>query len=481
LPFNRLIDVSERNLPPRLLPSLADSRALLALALPVVGVQVGLMLMGVVDTIMVGRLSAVALAGVALGNLYFFACSIFGMGALFALDPVVAQAVGAGDREGIARGVQRGHVLALLLAVPSTLLLLFAEPALAALGQPAEVVPLAGAYARWCAPGVLPFYLFVVQRQSLQALRHMQPILLTIAFANVLNVLLDWMFIYGRLGAPAMGVAGAAIATSIGRWALPLVLLLLSWRDLEPAIVPPRREALEAAPLWRTLRIGAPIGLQMMLEYAAFGAVALLMGRIGTTAVAAHQVAINLASLTFMVPLGVGQAGAVLVGHAIGARDQASALGASRAAVAFGVGFMAFTAVAFLLLPGPLARLYTSDAATVELAAALLPVAGVFQLFDGTQAVTSGLLRGAGDTRIPMLTNLGGYWLFGLPLSLLLGFRTSLGAVGLWWGLAAALGLVATVLALRTWRLLHAPLARVTVEGPTSAPRTSWPSPAPPA
>jgi MATE family multidrug resistance protein len=430
----------------------------------VVGVQVGLMLMGVVDTIMVGRLSAAALAGVALGNLYFFGCTIFGMGALFALDPVVAQAVGAGDPEGVARGVQRGHVLALLLAVPSTLLLLTAGPVLTALGQPAEVVPLAAAYARWCAPGVLPFYFFVVQRQSLQALRHLQPILVTILLANLFNVLLDWMFIYGRLGAPAMGVAGAAIATSIGRWALPVVLLLLAWRDLRPALLPLRPAALEPAPLRRTMRIGAPIGLQMMLEYAAFGAVALLMGRIGTTAVAAHQVAINLASLTFMVPLGVGQAGAVLVGHAIGARDQESARGAARAAVSFGVGFMAFTAVAFLVAPTPLARLYTTDLPTIALAASLLPVAGVFQLFDGAQAVATGILRGAGDTRVPMLTTLGGYWLFGLPLSLLLGFRTDLGAVGLWWGLAAALGLVAVILALRTWKLLHAPIERVVVE-----------------
>ena len=456
--------MSDRNLSRRLLPTLADSRALLTLALPVGGVQVGLMLMGVVDTMMVGRISAAALAGVALGNLYFFACTIFGMGALFALDPVVAQAVGAGDTEGMARGVQRGHVLALLLAVPSTLVLLVAEPVLAALGQPAEVVPLAGAYARWCAPGVLPFYVFVVQRQSLQALPRMGPILVTIALANLLNVLLDWMFIYGHLGAPAMGVAGAAIASSIGRWALPAMLLLRAWRDLRPALLPPRRAALDVAPMWRTLRLGAPIGMQAMLEYAAFGVVALLLGRISTTAVAAHQVAINLASLTFMVPLGVGQAGAVLVGHAIGSRDQERARGAARAAVAFGVGFMAFAAAAFLLLPAPLARLYTEDVATIALAASLLPVAGVFQLFDGTQAVAIGILRGAGDTRVPMLTNLGGYWLFGLPLSLLLGFRTSLGPVGLWWGLAAALGVVAVILALRTWRLLHEPLERVVVE-----------------
>jgi MATE family multidrug resistance protein len=217
------------------------------------------------------------------------------------------------------------------------------------------------------------FYIFVVQRQSLQALTRMQPIIITIVAANLLNVLLDWMLIYGRLGAPAMAWRARRSPRRSAAGCCPSLLLALSWHDLRPALLPPRRAALASAPLWQTLRIGAPIGLQAMLEYTAFGAVALLMGRIGTTAVAAHQVAINLASLTFMVPLGVGQAGAVLVGHAIGAGDQESARGAARAAVAFGVGFMAFTAVAFLLLPEPLAHLYTTDAATVQLAATLLP------------------------------------------------------------------------------------------------------------
>ncbi|MCU0621519.1 MAG: MATE family efflux transporter [Gemmatimonadales bacterium] len=449
------------NLLDRLRPTPADSRALLALALPVVAVQVGLMLMGVVDTMMVGRVSAAALAGVALGNLYYFGCSIFGMGVLFALDPIVAQAVGARDEAGIARGVQRGGVLAVLLSVPVAALMLLGEPALRAAGQPVDVIPQAGAYTRYSAPGVLPFYLFLVLRQTLQALTRMRPILLAIVAANLLNVVLNWVFIFGNLGAPRMGVAGAAVATTIGRWVLPALLLALAWPALRDALRPLRREALAPAPLLRMLRLGAPIGIQSMLEYTAFGMVGLLMGRIGTTAVAAHQVAINLASLTFMVPLGVGQAAAVLVGHAVGARDPVAARGAARAAVAYGVGFMGLTAIAFLVAPRFLAQLYTTDAATVALAATLLPVAGVFQLVDGLQAVTAGVLRGAGDTRVPMLINLGGFWLFGIPLCLLLGFRAGLGAVGLWWGLAGALGAVAVVLAWRTWRLLHRPIERV--------------------
>ncbi|HEX5632204.1 MAG TPA: MATE family efflux transporter, partial [Gemmatimonadales bacterium] len=376
---------------------------------------------------------------------------------------------GAKDTEGVARNVQRGLVLSLVLSVPGALLLLNGEPILRAFGQPAEVIPQAGAYTRYAAPGVLPFYVFLVFRQSLQAFTRMAPIVWSIVISNVLNAALNWVLIFGHLGAPPMGVAGASIASTIGRWIAPFLLLALSWHQLKPALLPLQRAALEPAPLGRMVRLGAPIGLQMLLEYTAFGTVGLLMGRIGTTAVAAHQVALNLASLTFMVPLGVGQAGAVLVGHAVGSRDALAARGAARAAVLWGVGFMALAAVAFLLVPRPLATFYTTDLATIELAAMLIPVAGVFQLFDGMQAVTAGLLRGAGDTRVPMLTNLAGFWLFGIPLCLALAFGLDMGPMGLWWGLAAALSVVATLLARRTWRILHQPLERVVIEAPAAA------------
>jgi MATE family multidrug resistance protein len=220
------------------------------------------------------------------------------------------------------------------------------------------------------------------------------------------------------------------------------------------------------------LLLGLPIGVMTLLEYTAFGAVGLMMGRMGTIPVAAHQVAINIASLTFMVPLGVGQAAAVLVGNAIGAADMSRARRSARAALVYGVGFMAFTAIVFLAVPRPLASVYTTDAATVALAAALIPVAGVFQLFDGMQAVGAGILRGAGDTRVPMFINLGGFWLGGIPLSLLLGFRLGLGPVGLWWGLAAGLAVVALVLLARIWVLLRRGVSRVEVDvgGPVPVP-----------
>src|SRR6476469_1848077 len=210
--------MADRPLPSRrLLPRRDDLRAMVRLALPVVVIPVGMMSMGVVDTLMVGRISAIALAAVALGNLYFFLIAVFGMGTLMVLDPVVAQAVGAGDDEGAARGVQRRILLAGMLALPAAILLLLAVPFMLRAGQPAEVVPLAADYAERLAPGVFPFFLFVVLRQTLQSMGITAPIVTAIVLANVANALLNWMLIFGHLGAPALGVPGSAWATTLSR------------------------------------------------------------------------------------------------------------------------------------------------------------------------------------------------------------------------------------------------------------------------
>ncbi len=422
------------------------------------------MLMGVVDSIMVGRLSAEALGAVALGNVYFFAVGVFGMGMLMALDPLVAQAVGAGDEPAIARAVQRGLLLALAISVPCSLLLVLAGPALRTLGQPDALAAGAAVYA-WCLiPGVLPFYAFIVLRQTLQARELMRPIVLTIVGANLANVLFNWMLIYGRLGAPALGIAGAAWATTASRWLMTLALLVLAWRELRPHLLPFRREALERAPLTRMAAIGSPIGLQHLMEYGVFGTVALLMGRLGTIPIAAHQVAINLASLTFMVPMGIAGVAAVLVGQAVGRGDMPGARRAARAALACGVAFMTMTALIMLAVPTPLARIYSREAGVVTLAASLLPIAGTFQVFDGLQVVSLGILRGLADTRAPFLIALLGFWLLGFPVSLALGFQRGLGAVGLWWGLVVGLAAVAALLLARVRARLRRDVGRVAVD-----------------
>jgi MATE family multidrug resistance protein len=451
-------------------PSSRDLDELTRLALPVVVVQLGLMAMGVVDTIMVGRVSATDLAAVAIGHLYFFAAAVSGMGVLFALDPVVSQAVGAADRVAIARGVQRGAVLATLLAALAVLLLLPAGPVLRLLGQPADVVPVAGAYVRALIPGVLPFYLFIVLRQSLQAMGRLRAILFAVLAANLVNVALNWVLIFGNLGAPALGAIGSGWATTGSRWLMMLALLGFGWPLLAPSLRPLRRDALARRPLGRLLRVGAPVAGQQFLEFGVFGAAGLLMGLMGAIPLASHQVALQLAALTFMVPLGVAQATSVLVGQAVGRADAPGARRATGAGLALGVGFMAITAVLFLVMPGLLARAFSDDAPVVATAALLLPIAGVFQVFDGIQVVAAGALRGVGDTRVPMLLNLVGFWLVGLPVSALLGFGVGVGPTGIWWGLALGIGVVAVLLTHRVRRRFGRALRRLVIdeEDPTA-------------
>jgi multidrug resistance protein, MATE family len=453
----------------RLVPTARELADLLRLAVPVVVVQVGLMLMGVVDSIMVGHLSANALASVALGNMYFMGLAIFGMGVLLALDPLVAQAVGAGDHTAVARALQRGLVLALVLSVPCGALLLTADPVLSAIGEPPELIPYASLFARIMIPSVAPFFGFIVFRQTLQALGRMRAIVTTIVLANLLNALLDWVLIFGHLGAPAMGVAGSAWATTVSRWAMLVGLLALSWNNLRPHLLPLRPELGQWRSLVRMFGLGLPIGLQFMLEWGVFGTVMMLMGRLGTIPVAAHQIAINVASLTFMVPLGVSAAAAVLVGHAVGRGDAEGAVREARAALAIGVAFMSAMALMLLVVPVPIAQLYTRDTAVIALAAVLLPIAGAFQIFDGIQVVSVGILRGLADTRAPFVIAVLGFWLLGFPVSLWLGFRTELGAAGLWWGLVVGLVAVAALLLFRVRARFRREIGRVHVDEPAPA------------
>ena len=445
-------------------PFRAEFRALATLALPVVVVQVGLMGMGVIDSVMVGHLSARALAAVALGNIYFFNVIVFSMGALFALDPIIAQAVGANDEPAIGRGIQRGLVLSVGLTVFTALLMLPAQQVIVLAHQPAEIVPEATAYVRISIAGALPFLAFIVLRQSLQAMHRVSPIVIITVVANVLNVGLNWVFIYGNLGVPQLGVAGSAIATVLSRWGMFFGLLALAWPDLRPYLSALRPDTMRVKPLLRMLAVGVPIGFQQVLEVGAFGTIGLLMGTFGMAQVAAHQVAIQLAALTFMVPVGISTAGAVRVGNAIGAGDGDRARRAARVSFVCGVGFMSLTALMFLTIPEWLTRLFTTDGAVIGIASLLIPVAGVFQVFDGIQVVAAGVLRGIGDTQAPLVAMLAGYWLIGLPVSLYLGFRTDAGPTGLWWGFVAGLSSVALFLSLRVATLFRGELKRLQMD-----------------
>jgi MATE family multidrug resistance protein len=436
-------------------------RPLLTLALPIVAVNVGMMLMGAVDTLMVGRVSAEALAAVAIGNVYFHGIIMLGVGILLALDPVVSQALGADDQRGVTLAVQRGMVLAVLLAIPVMALLAIGEPILRALRQPVEVLPLIGTYCLILVPGVFPFLAFNVGRQTMQAMHRVAPVVWTIVIANIVNVGLNRWLIFGGLGVEPMGVAGSAWATTLSRTLMALLIFRLGHRELMGTLRPWHRESLRLGALYRLFRLGLPIGIQIEIEFAAFSAVALLMGTFGTIPVAGHQIALNLASLTFMVPMGVGMGASVLVGRAVGRGDPLALRASAQAALGVGAGFMVCTALGFLLVPHFFASLYSTDPAVVAFATVLLPIAGIFQVFDGLQVVAAGILRGLGDTTAPMLINLVGFVGIGISTSVYLAFRTSLGPVGLWWGLVLGLSSVALILLLRVRVSLKRPLRRV--------------------
>ncbi len=444
-------------------PGVAELRALAGLALPVAVVQMGLVAQGLVDTAMVGRVDATELGAVTLGNLYFFGVAVFGMGLLIALDPLVSQAFGAGDRDAIEVAIQRGLVLSVAIAAAGSVLLAPAETVFVLLNQPEEVAPIAAAYARTQIPALLPFYGFIVFRQVLQAVGRVAPVVWTILLANVLNAFLNWILVFGNLGAPELGAVGSGWATAMSRWFMLVCSLALGWRVLTPYLRRVRRDLFAARPLGRIVRLGSPIGLQLFLEFGAFGAIGILMGWLGTVAIAGHQIALNLAAFAFMIPLGISQAAAILVGRAVGRGDAGAARRSAGGALLACCLVMMATAAVFLGLPGVLADQFTTEPGVAAVAAALIPVAGMFQLFDGLQVVCTGALRGVADTMRPMIYNLLGLWLFGMPVSLWLGFGAGLGPEGLWWGLAAGLGAVAVLLLGRLWIRMRGPLERFTL------------------
>ncbi|HYO79076.1 MAG TPA: MATE family efflux transporter [Thermoanaerobaculia bacterium] len=448
-------------------PVFRELRELLRLAAPLAAAQAGTQLMGLVDVAVLGRLGAREIAGSGLGNAIFFAFSIMGMGLVMGVDPLMSQAIGAGDRVRARRVLWQGLWLALIVAVALTLVLLGGVMAMPYMGSEAELIEPASEYLLVRAAGVLPYLAFFVVRSYLQAVGVTRPLLVSMIVANVFNVAADILFVFGGTvlpewagplrAFPAMGVAGAALATVLCT-VVQLAIVVHAVTKIKVEAVDHRWDGVEVK---RAATVGWPLALQMGAEIGVFALVGLLASRLGTLHLAAHQLVIGLASFTFTVSLGIAAAASVRVGMGIGSRDVAATRIAGRVAFLGGAIVMGISALAFAMFPRAIARLVTDQENVILAALPLMLVAAVFQLSDGVQAIGAGVLRGAGDTKFAFYANIVGHWVVGFPIALLLGFRAGMGIVGLWWGLCAGLTVVAVLLFVRFEKLSRTTIAPV--------------------
>lgn len=432
---------------------------MVVLAVPVVLSELGWMAQGVVDNIMVGRIGPVAIGAVALGNAVYYTPCLFGIGLLLGLDTLVSQAYGRRDHDECHRWLAQGVYLACIITPPLMIVIAALSFGFMRFGVIPEVATLSGSYLRILNWGTLPLLLYGGTRRYLQGVGEVRVITVTYVLANLLNWFGNWVLIYGRLGMPALGVNGSAISTCISRVGMAVALLGFAWRYERNRGHPLFRHWAGPQLDWLRglVRLGAPAAGQIVLEVGAWNLSTFSAGYLSPVALATHAIALNYASVSYMVPLGVSAAAAVSVGHAVGAGDLERARRAGWLALGLGTSFMVMAAVVFLVAPRPLLTLYTRDPRVLAVGPSLLAIAAAFQIFDGIQTVSTGALRGLGETRFPMFANLVGYWLLGLPLGLTLCFVLKWGIYGMWIGLTLALVVIATTLLVR-W---HKDSARV--------------------
>lgn len=441
----------------------AELPALLGLAAPLVVTNAGNMLLGLVDVAVVGRLGEDAIAGAGLGNAIFFTTGLFGLGTLFGLDPLLAQAIGAGEPRRARRILTQGLWLAVLLFVPLGLVMTLLGSALPWLGQEPGVAAAAQTYLFARLPSLLPFLALTAVRAYLQAIGRSRSLVLGVAVANLVNLPVAIVLSFGweAVGVPALGVRGAGIAAGIATLAqLAVSAAPLPILDREQAAGTAVERGIDRALLGAAWRLGSPIGAQIVLEAGSFAIVAFLVGHFGRVPLGAHQIALTCVSCTFQIALGVAAATSVRVGSAVGHGDERAARIAGTTGIALGGGGMLLGALVFGAVPHLVARALTDQAELVDAAVPFLEVAACFQLSDGVQTVAQGALRGAGDTRLPLVLNVLGHYVIGLPIGCALAYGASLGAVGLWWGLSAGLTAVALAMSARFVRISGRPIAR---------------------
>jgi len=425
---------------------------LLRLAIPVVLSELGWMAMSIVDTIMVGRLSPAAIGAVGISSAIFYVPALFGIGLLLGLDTLVAQAFGRGDFDDCHRALAQGVYLAIAYTPFAMLLVGFAPHLFPLIGITEAVRAPAQQYVQLLNLSALPLLIYVAFRRYLQGVGKVRPVTFALISANLVNWFGNWALIYGKFGLPAMGVRGSALSTCVARIYMAGVLVWWAWKHERERGHPlfAHWPGLRLTLLRRLLQLGWPAASQLLFEVGAFSLATLMAGRLSPDILAAHQIVLNSASLTYMVPLGVSAAAAISVGHAVGAGNRPRARRNGSMAIALGAVFMALAATAFVAIPKTLIHIYTHDPQTTAVGVRLLAVAAVFQIFDGIQGIGTGALRGLGRTRGAMLVNLVAYGVIGLPIGYGLCFKNQLGIYGLWTGLTLAL-IFAAALVLSMW------------------------------
>ncbi|MDX2038809.1 MAG: MATE family efflux transporter [Isosphaeraceae bacterium] len=431
---------------------LSEGKSTLWLAVPVVLAELGWMAMGVVDTVMVGRLGPEAIGAVGLGSSLHLALIVFGYGLMLGLDSMVSRAFGRGDLEDCRRSLVQGLYLSLAITPLLMGLVELAVMILPRTGITPEVRTLLGPYLRalnWSTPFLM---IHGTLRRYMLALGRARAVMIALIAANLINVIGNQALIFGSWGAPELGVTGSGWATMLARVGMAATLVA-SVAMLERSSGRGLR-GLAVGPDWARLRelgaLGLPAAVHVLLEAGVFAAASALAGLFDAVSLAAHQVVLESASVTFMVPYGVSSVAAVRVGHAVGRGEPDRAIAAGWAALIVGEGFMATAGLAFLLIPRTILGFYTRDSATIDAGVTLFAIAACFQIFDGLQVISGGILRGSGDTHSAMYVNLLAYWVLGLPIGVVLAFAMGRGVPGLWMGLSAGL-MIAGPLLLRTW------------------------------
>ncbi|MFD2201896.1 MATE family efflux transporter [Shivajiella indica] len=422
-----------------------------SLAFPVMLSQLGQVLVGVADSMMVGRLGAEPLAAASLANSIFFVVLMFGIGVSMAITPLVAMADGKNNPKRISRLFNHGFIINMASGTMLFLLIVLSSPLLYHLNQPEEVVVLSIPYLAIITFSLLPFMLFQTFKQFAEGLSQTKQAMYITLVCNGINVFLNWVMIYGNLGFPALGLNGAGWATLISRVLMGVFMLyyIIKSKRYIPYNISFKVKSLSFPLVTKMLKIGVPTGFQFIFEVGAFSSAAIMMGWIGVTALAAHQIAINLASISYMMASGLSTAAMIRVGNQLGKNDIKTLREAGFTAFTMVAIFMSVTALIFIIFREFLPSLYIDDLDVIKLSATLLVIAGLFQLSDGIQVVGLGALRGMADVRIPTIVTLIAYWIIGLPLGYVFGFVFGMNEVGIWYGLLIGLTVTGAMLLFR--------------------------------